>query len=164
MGHQEQLPFGCSPEITSRVLGELLSMTRVNCCHVLCVGSGSKRILKEFPAIFSHISILILSIILTFRSSSHSMHFLCVLKNSTLYAALSDVLCNVEVTDLENIWILCKIVCRCSFPDYCNVVGNVGQCLRVGIIRQNARAESMFLFDHYIGSSDLSLQQIVADR
>ena len=80
MGHQEQLPFGCSPELASRVLGELLSMTRVNCCHVLCVGSGSKRIVKEFPAISNQVSILILSIILTLKSSSHSMHLLCVPK------------------------------------------------------------------------------------
>ena len=67
---------------------------------------------KLFTAIFNHSSILILSIILTLRSCSQSKYGLCVLKRYTYWVALADVLCNVEITDLENMWVLCTFVCR----------------------------------------------------
>ncbi len=62
---QCRFSFRRSPKIACRVLGELLTITWFKCCHVPCVGARSQRVVRELPAIFDHISILILSIILT---------------------------------------------------------------------------------------------------
>ena len=112
--------FQCSPKIACRVLGEPSTMTWFNCCHVLCVGSGSKRILRDcVHAQCTSILILIIILIMTMIILILSLSIILTMMMIIVIIIIVDVILIVIIILIIILVIIVSIISIIMFVSMC---------------------------------------------